>query len=84
MGTTKIQWTERTWNAIRGCSRVSSGCYNCYAMGQAHRFSGPGKPFEGLTTIRKGKVDWAGRARFVPEMLDAPLRELVGTLRFVA
>src|SRR5690606_10694943 len=43
-------------------------------MGQAHRFSGPDKPYEGLTTIRRGKVDWAGHARLVPEMLAAPLK----------
>ncbi len=70
---TKIGWTDETWNAVRGCSRVSDGCLNCYAMGQAHRFSGPGKPYEGLTTIRRGKVDWTGVARLVPSMLDAPL-----------
>lgn len=40
----------------------------------AHRFSGAGKPYEGLTTIRKGKVDWSGVARFIPSELDAPLR----------
>lgn len=74
VSTTKIEWTDRTWNPVRGCSRVSDGCTNCYAMGQAHRFSGAGKPFEGLTTIRRGKVDWTGSARFVPEMLGAPLR----------
>lgn len=72
--TTNIQWTDETWNPVRGCSRVSSGCDNCYAMGQAHRFSGPGKPYEGLTTIRRGKVDWAGMARLVPEALEQPLR----------
>jgi protein gp37 len=71
---TEISWTDATWNPIRGCSRVSAGCDNCYAMGQAHRFSGPGKPFEGLTTIRRGKVDWAGVARFIPNMLGIPLR----------
>lgn len=71
---TGIQWTDETWNPVRGCSRVSDGCTNCYAMGQAHRFSGPGKPYEGLTTIRRGKVDWAGKARLVPEMLAAPLK----------
>jgi protein gp37 len=43
-------------------------------MGQAHRFSGPGKPYEGLTTIRRGKVDWVGKARLVPEMLTQPLK----------
>jgi hypothetical protein len=43
-------------------------------MGQAHRFSGKGQPYEGLTTIRNGKVDWTGVARFIPEMLGAPLK----------
>ena len=71
---TTIQWTDTTWNPVRGCTRVSSGCDNCYAMGQAHRFAGPGKPYEGLTTIRRGKVDWKGSARLIPEQLAAPLR----------
>ncbi len=74
MGATAIQWTDKTWNPVRGCSRVSPGCDNCYAMKVAHRFSGPGYPYEGLTTLRKGRADWSGIARFVPEMLDAPLR----------
>lgn len=73
MASTEIEWCDKVWNPVRGCSRVSSGCDHCYAMGQAHRFSGPGKPYEGLTTIRRGKVDWAGVARLVPEQLDAPL-----------
>lgn len=71
---TTIEWCTKTWNPIRGCSRVSPGCDNCYAMGMAHRFSGPGKPYEGLTTIRRGKVDWSGEARFIREALDEPLR----------
>jgi protein gp37 len=71
---TTIEWATRSWNPVRGCSRVSPGCDNCYAMGQAHRFAGPGKPYEGLTTIRKGKVDWSGTARFIPAALDEPLR----------
>lgn len=83
MTTTSIEWTERTWNPVRGCSRVSPGCDNCYAMNMAHRFSGPGKPYERLTTIRRGKVDWSGVARFVPEMLDAPLRVRKPTTWFV-
>ncbi len=77
----KIQWTDATWNPTRGCSRVSPGCDNCYAMGQAHRFSAPGRgkdgvpqPYAGLTTIRRGKVDWSGRVILIPEMLDRPLR----------
>lgn len=78
-----IGWCDVTWNPVRGCSRVSPGCDNCYAMGQAHRFSGPGKPFEGLTTIRKGKVDWSGAVRLVPDALDVPLRTRKPTKFFV-
>ena len=33
--TTSIEWTERTWNPVRGCSIVSPGCVNCYAMKQS-------------------------------------------------
>ena len=33
-----IEWTDTTWNPVRGCSIVSKGCTNCYAMRQAHRF----------------------------------------------
>jgi len=71
---TSIAWTDRSWNPVRGCSRVSMGCDRCYAAAQAHRFSGPGQPFEGLTTIRRGKVDWAGIARLIPDQLAAPLK----------
>jgi protein gp37 len=73
-GVEGISWTDTTWNPVRGCSRVSPGCDHCYAMGQAHRFSGAGGAYEGLTTIRRGKVDWSGVARFVPKELDKPLR----------
>ncbi len=31
MKTTKIEWTDKTWNPITGCSKISSGCLNCYA-----------------------------------------------------
>lgn len=72
--TSKIEWTDATWNPTRGCSRVSPGCDHCYAMGIAYRFSGPDKPFEGLAQLRKGKPDWTGNARLVPEMLSVPLR----------
>ena len=36
--TTGIQWTDATWNPVRGCSRVSPGCHNCYAERTAARF----------------------------------------------
>jgi hypothetical protein len=41
--TTAIAWTDATWNPLRGCSRVSTGCEHCYAERQAGRFSAPGQ-----------------------------------------
>jgi protein gp37 len=37
MSITSIEWTDRTWNPIRGCSRISEGCRNCYAERMAAR-----------------------------------------------
>ncbi len=69
----KIEWTDVTWNPVRGCSVVSEGCRNCYAMKQAHRFSGKGQPYEGLTMIGQHGPSWIGTVRTVPELLNAPL-----------
>jgi protein gp37 len=33
----KIEWTETTWNPVTGCSKISSGCQNCYAARYANR-----------------------------------------------
>lgn len=42
-----IEWTDNTWNPVRGCSKISPGCMNCYAEKFAERFRGvPGHPFE--------------------------------------
>lgn len=40
MGKTKIQWTEKTWNPIHGCTPISPGCDNCYAERMARRLAG--------------------------------------------
>ena len=82
MGTkTGISWTDATWNPIRGCSRVSEGCRNCYAEGIAYRFSGPGMPFEGLVQLdmhKSGAITrlrkWNGKIKFVEEHLLDPLK----------
>lgn len=70
---TSIEWTDRTWNPVRGCSIVSSGCTNCYAMKQAHRFSAPGQPYAGLTRMSAGGPVWTGRAVEVGHALFEPL-----------
>lgn len=72
-GKTTIGWTGKTWNPTRGCRRKSPGCENCFAEGIAHRFSGPGQPYEGLIQIGKHGPRWNGEGRFVPDALDAPL-----------
>lgn len=69
----KIEWTDATWNPVRGCSLVSPGCTNCYAMRQAHRSNIPGGAYEGLTQASKGGPVWSGKVRLMPELLDWPL-----------
>lgn len=69
----KIEWTEVTWNPLRGCTRVSAGCDNCYAEGIAARFSGVGRPFEGVAKMVHGRPHWTGKIKLVPEKLAEPL-----------
>lgn len=43
----KIEWTDATWNPVRGCTKISPGCKHCYAETFAERFRGvPGHPYE--------------------------------------
>src|SRR6266480_4813579 len=64
--TTKIEWTDATWNPVRGCTKISPGCKNCYAATFAERFRGvPGHPYEQGFDLR-----------LVPEKLEEPLRWL--------
>jgi protein gp37 len=59
-----IEWTDATWNPVRGCTKISAGCKHCYAETFASRFKGvPGHPYE------KGF-----ELRTVPEKLHEPLR----------
>lgn len=69
-----IAWTDETWNPLRGCSRVSEGCCNCYAEAVAARFSGPGQPYEGLAERTERGPRWTGEVRLIREKLDQPLR----------
>lgn len=43
MNSTKIEWTEVTWNPVTGCSKVSPGCLNCYAERMAKRLQAMGQ-----------------------------------------
>jgi len=67
----KIEWTDATWNPVRGCTKISPGCVHCYAETFAERFRGvPGHPFE-----------FGFDLRLVPEKLGDPLRW--GTSRMI-
>jgi protein gp37 len=87
-----IEWTQQTWNPVVGCSKVSAGCQNCYAINQAYRNAAIGKQmpspgrlayYEGLTEKRGNRVEWTGAVRFVPEALEIPLRRKKPTTWFV-
>jgi protein gp37 len=81
MSRTSIEWTRgddgspgRTWNPVRGCSRVSPGCVNCYAESFAARFGAvPGHPFEGYARMVGGDARWTGKVSLIPEKLAEPL-----------
>jgi len=77
---TGIEWTDATWNPIRGCSRVSDGCRHCYAETQAARVismdRGRGIPngqgsYDGL--LAKGG-QWNGSIKVVESVMEQPLR----------
>ena len=70
----KIEWTESTWNPVRGCTRVSEGCRFCYAERIAARFSGKGMAYEGLAKNTKAGPRWTQEVRTVPELLNEPLK----------
>lgn len=80
MGNTSIEWTDKSWNPIRGCSVVSEGCRNCYAMQVAARFSGDdpktGKPlaYKGLAYRNESGAHWTGEVKLIESHLDDPLR----------
>lgn len=59
-----IEWTDATWNPVRGCTKISPGCARCYAETFAERWRGiPGHPYE-----------FGFDPRLVPDKLDEPLR----------
>jgi len=74
MGDTTISWTDKTWNPIRGCRRISAGCENCYAERQANRFAGAGGAYDGLVKLTANGPRWTGATKFVEEHLADPLR----------
>lgn len=69
-----IEWTTSTWNPVRGCSCISPGCAQCYAMGIAARFSRSGLPFEGFAVMTPNGPRWTERIALIGSLLEEPLR----------
>lgn len=68
-----IEWTDATWNPMRGCERISPGCLNCYAEHHAGRFCGEGQPWEGYAERTDAGARWTRKVSLVPEKLLQPL-----------
>lgn len=73
--TTAIGWTEKTWNPVVGCTRVSAGCDHCYAVRQTFRLGTMGQEnYRDLTMLNgKGDRHFNGTVRCLPERLGDPL-----------
>lgn len=78
MADTHIQWAEKTWNPIIGCSMVSPGCTNCYAMRMAWRLQHNPKlngRYAGIARkTEKGKAIFTGKVKVVKEVMRQPYR----------
>lgn len=80
---TKIEWTGATWNPITGCSVVSPGCTNCYAMRLAGTRLRHHPSRRGLTKDTKAGPVWTGEVRLNEDWLDQPLRWKKSRMIFV-
>jgi protein gp37 len=89
---TSIEWVNgyegrkaETWNPVTGCSKVSPGCKNCYAIPIARRLSKGGHAaYFGMTTQKgKGTPNWSGQVRLIPERIKQPLSWVKPRMCFV-
>lgn len=79
-----IEWTEMTWNPVAGCSILSEGCTNCYAMRMAARLEAMGvRKYKGLTRKTGGRHKWNGKVRVDQKSLKAPMKTKKPVLIFV-
>jgi len=91
-----IEWTDATWNPVTGCTKVSQGCKNCYALRFAERFRGvKGHPYEQGFDLRlwpdrlRLPLDWKESKRifvnsmsdlYHPKVPDAFIRNVFATM----
>jgi protein gp37 len=75
MAETQIEWTDATWNPVAGCSIISAGCTNCYAMEMAKRLQAMEvEKYQGLTRQSGKRTVWNGVVREDRAALHIPLR----------
>lgn len=71
--TTKIEWTEHTWNPVTGCTKISAGCKHCYAATMATR----------LQAMQAPGYDNGFKLSLMPDRLLEPLKRRKPTMFFV-
>lgn len=73
MAETSIEWTDATWNPVAGCTVLTTGCTNCYAMRMAARLDAMGQvKYKGLTRRSGGRAVWTGKIRLDEKSLTIP------------
>lgn len=87
MADTSIEWTDATWNPVAGCTIITAGCTNCYAMRMAARLEAMGvEKYSGLTRRSGGRAKWTGQltldhqALAIPEGWKKPRRVFVNSM----
>ncbi|AZO36335.1 MAG: DUF5131 family protein [Mesorhizobium sp.] len=87
MAETSIEWTDATWNPVAGCTILTAGCMNCYAMRMAARLEAMGQEkYTGLTRKTGGRAKWTGKihldrkALSIPETWSKPRRVFVNSM----
>ncbi|MGJ5042739.1 DUF5131 family protein [Bradyrhizobium sp. HKCCYLRH1062] len=74
MAETNIEWTDATWNPVAGCTVLSAGCTNCYAMRMAARLEAMGvTKYSRLTRKSGGRAVWTGRIAVDRQALEVPI-----------
>lgn len=87
MADSAIEWTDATWNPVAGCTVLTAGCTNCYAMRMAARLEAMGvEKYVGTTRKSGGRAKWTGRivldrkALSVPSTWSKPRRVFVNSM----
>lgn len=84
MSKSSIEWTEATWNPVAGCTIISPGCTNCYAMRMAARLAAMKQAkYENTTRVSGGRAKWNGHIKLDANSLSTPGKWSTGRMIFV-